>query len=91
MSYSSNFLTLKNGRIVAVNAPVVLKKLMGIGVFQDNLQNVIRQELSAVDEKDLFPFSKQVREAGIESIVVNLSELTGGYGGAHCMTAALNR
>jgi arginine deiminase len=91
MSYSSNFLTLKNGTIVAVNAPVVLKKLISIGVFPENLQNAIKQELASVDQKDLFPFSKQVRENGIESIVVNLSELTGGYGGAHCMTAALKR
>ena len=91
MSYSSNFLTLRNGTIVAVNAPVVLKKLLSIGVFPENLQNAIKQELASVNEKDLFPFSKRVRETGIESIVVNLNELTGGYGGAHCMTAALKR
>ncbi|WP_393972082.1 arginine deiminase family protein [Oxyplasma meridianum] len=91
MSYSSNFLTLKNGTIVAVNAPIVLKKLLNLGVFPDNLQTAIKQELTSVEEKNLFPFSKQVKENGIEIIVVNLSELTGGYGGAHCMTAALKR
>jgi arginine deiminase len=91
MSYSSNFLTLRNGTIVAVNAPDVLKRLLRIGIFPSNLQQAIKKEMSSVRDNEMFPFSRSVKEMGIESLVVNLNELTGGYGGAHCMTAALIR
>ncbi len=91
MSYSSNFLTLRNGTIVAVNAPDVLKRLLRIGIFPSNLQQAIKKEMSSVRDNEMFPFSRSVKEMGIESLVVNLNELTGGYGGAHCMTASLIR
>ncbi len=89
LSYSSNFLTLSDKKIVAVNSPLVLERLMKSGVFSQQLAGFIKSE--QVNRGDEFPRGKRVAEFGIDVIEVELSELTGGYGGAHCMTASLQR
>lgn len=91
MSYSSNFLTLKDRQIVNVNVDQVLKRLLAGNVFHGSLLDAVKKDLNSIGSGNLFPHSSEVRKFGLENIEINLSELTGGYGGAHCMTAALVR
>lgn len=91
LSYSSNFLTLSDRKILAVNAPDVLEKLLKEEVFTGDLKRIITSDIEKNGMENLFPNNPQIRKEGIDVIKMNLSELTGGYGGAHCMTAALNR
>lgn len=91
MSYSSNFLTLSDRKIMAVNVEKVLGKLLSENVFDKTLKEHITKDLDMNGRDNLFPQKKEMREYGIDNITMELSELTGGYGGAHCMTASLNR
>lgn len=90
MSYSSNFLTIKPGRIIAVNTSEVLKKLLSGGHFDPQLLDRVQKDLNS-NGNTMFPDSKAVKEYGLDVVRAELSELTGGYGGAHCMTASLRR
>ena len=91
LSYSSNFLTVANRRIVTVNVSNVLQRLLKEHVFPDNVEREVVKDMEKKGKENLFPNRKEIKDLGIENITVNLSELTGGYGGAHCMTAALER
>lgn len=91
LSYSSNFLTLSNGKILAVNAPDVMDKLIGEGVFSGELRELILSDINKNGRDNLFPNNPEIKRQGIDIVKLDLSELTGGYGGAHCMTASLNR
>ena len=91
LSYSSNFLTLADRRIVTVNVSNVLQRLLKEHVFPENVEREVIRDMDNRGRENLFPNRKEIKELGIENITVNLSELTGGYGGAHCMTAALER
>lgn len=90
LSYSSNFLTLGPRKIIAVNAGNVLKRLLTGGHFDPAIRDRVQKDIQANGEA-FFPDSKAVRDSGIDVIKAELSELTGGYGGAHCMTASLRR
>lgn len=91
MSYSSNFLTLSDRKIMAVNVRKVLEKLLSESVFDRTLTEYILKDLEKNGRDNLFPEKKEILDFGIDRITMELSELTGGYGGAHCMTASLNR
>jgi arginine deiminase len=91
MGYSSNFLTLSNRKILTVNVKDVIQKLMSRKVFSEMLDSKVRSDLEKAGSDKLFPDRKELTDFGIDNITLELSELTGGYGGAHCMTAALNR
>ena len=91
MSYSSNFLTFRNNQILAVDSRSVLKRLMSEKVFPDKIQRILEHEIQKTGNEKLFPNSQSVKEYGIDYISANLSEITGGYGGAHCMTASVKR
>lgn len=91
LSYSSNFLTLSDRKIVTVNVSTVLDRLLSEHVFPENVEAQVVSDLNRRGKESLFPNRKEIRELGIDNIPVKLSELTGGYGGAHCMTAALER
>lgn len=90
LSYSSNFLTLAPSRIVAVNARKVLDRLLRGNYFDSTIRAKVEEDLSK-DPSRLFPENSGVKEYGLDIITADLSELTGGYGGAHCMTASLRR
>lgn len=91
MSYSSNFLTFRNNQILAVDSRSVLKRLMSENIFQPKIQKILEREIQKAGNEKLFPNSQPVKEYGIDFISANLSEITGGYGGAHCMTASIRR
>ncbi len=91
LSYASNFLTIRDSRIVAVNTPSVLRRLINEKIFDPKTLQIVEEEFRKTGEEGIFPRRKEIRDFGIEVIEAKLSELTGGYGGAHCMTATLNR
>ncbi len=90
LSYASNFLTLRNLTILAVNTPDVLRRLINENIFDKKTHDIVLEEYERSKE-NIFPNRKEIKEYGIDVIQAELSELTGGYGGAHCMTATLNR
>ncbi|MEM3676204.1 MAG: arginine deiminase family protein [Thermoplasmataceae archaeon] len=91
LSYASNFLTLSDRRIMGVNTEKVLHLLISQHVFPEYLESIITKQLNSRGKQMLFPSDAICREYGIDNIELDLRELTGGYGGAHCMTAALLR
>ncbi len=91
LSYSSNFLTLSRSKIMAVRTENVIKRLLSDSVFPPHIAAIVKESLSRIGANNMFPFSSEVKNHGIDAIDLDLSELTGGYGGAHCMTASLAR
>jgi arginine deiminase len=100
MSYASNFLCLKDRKILAVEVEQELDDVMG------GLANLAQRDphrygaLWALVQKErdelrqgrgFFPHLAAMRDRGIEVVPLGLREITGGYGGAHCMTCVLDR
>ncbi|MCY0851718.1 MAG: arginine deiminase family protein [Thermoplasma acidophilum] len=90
LAYSSNFLTVRDRRIVTVDVRSVINRLISDGAFDPVTEDIVKRELPKI-EGNIFPERNDVSGAGIEYVNAELIELTGGYGGAHCMTATLNR
>jgi arginine deiminase len=90
LSYSSNFLTLSDRKIVAIDSSRVMRKLIAENVFDSITKDKILLDMEKRNGKT-FPESKAMVESGIDTIKIDLSEITGGYGGAHCMTSAIER
>ncbi|MGP6220049.1 arginine deiminase family protein [Caldiplasma sukawensis] len=84
LSYSSNFLTVSDGKIIGIDSRKVYKRLREQGILTSNI-------VKGENEEHMFPYRKDLTENGVDCINVDLQELTGGYGGAHCMTMALRR
>jgi arginine deiminase len=100
MSYASNFLCIRDGTIVAVEVDRVVPKVL------ENLTREAQRDpkrygriLSQAqkdyhdlrNEGQFFPHKKEVYQRDIDAYPIVLENLTGGYGGAHCMTCALRR
>ncbi|WMT51974.1 MAG: arginine deiminase family protein [Ferroplasma sp.] len=90
LSYSSNFLTVSDGKIIAIDSSRVIDKLLAENVFDSSTRDRIIKDIQMRKGK-MFPDSKEIRESGVDVIKIDLSEITGGYGGAHCMTSAVDR
>lgn len=100
LSYASNFLCVKDGAILAVEVDRIVKKVL-VELESKAKRNPARYEALLVqakkdyqtlkDEISFFPNKKEIYQFGIDALPMNLTNLTGGYGGAHCMTAVLNR
>ncbi len=91
LCYASNFLTISDKKVTCIDSYSVLQKLLKNNVITPD---VIRR--SGVPEEELrqgmmFPNRKKMSEFGLDYIEINLEEITGGYGGAHCMTMSLSR
>ena len=89
-SYASNFLTLKDRKVISVNVNEVIKRLIKNHAFNKNVESIVSREYEKI-AGNVFPLRKDIKDHGIDFVSAELIELTGGYGGAHCMTAALNR
>jgi arginine deiminase len=100
MSYASNFLCVKDGYILAVEVERIVKDVLG------NLESTARRDPARYgklldqarkdyehlkSEGGFFPHKKDVYEHGIDAYALIIKNLTGGYGGAHCMTCGLKR
>ena len=90
LSYSSNFLTLSDGKIIAIDSSKVIHKLLAEDVFDAGTRHKILKDMEMRKGK-MFPESDAMLRSGIDVIKIDLSEITGGYGGAHCMTSAISR
>ena len=100
LAYASNFLCIKNGTIVSVEVERVVKdvinnikeKALLDPVTYGNLLKQIKKDYKHLrEEGQFFPHKKEIYQHDIDAFTLNLINLTGGYGGAHCMTCALRR
>jgi arginine deiminase len=100
MSYASNFLCVQDRKILAVEVEQELDRVLAglSGSAQRDphrygalwaLAQRERTELRA--GRGFFPHTAAVRDRGIEVVPLGLGEITGGYGGARCMTCVTNR
>ena len=100
MAYASNFLCIRDGRILAVEVdrtvPDVIANLKAKaerdpGRYGRLLSQVEKDYRYLRNEGQFFPHKKEVYQNDIDAYPVILENLTGGYGGAHCMTCAVKR
>lgn len=100
LCYASNFLCVRDGKAVAVDtgalAPSVLERLREKTAERPEKYGAL---LAAAEEdyrrlragRGFFPYTKEIPAAGLEMVPVALTNATGGYGGAHCMTCTVRR
>ncbi|AFH42894.1 amidinotransferase [Fervidicoccus fontis Kam940] len=100
MSYASNFLTIKDGTILAIETERIVKRTLANLEASARLNPERYGKLLEQAKKDyehlknegqFFPHKKEMYKNGIDVYTVDLTNLTGGYGGAHCMTCSLRR
>jgi arginine deiminase len=100
MSYASNFLCVKDRRILAVEVEQevdrVITTLAAAARSNPNrytgLLALVRKERAALqDAHEFFPRKRSLSEHGVSVVPLSLQEITGGYGGAHCMTCVVRR
>ncbi|MCI4322807.1 MAG: arginine deiminase family protein [Thermoplasmata archaeon] len=99
LCYASNFLTVRDRAIVvpdvARNAERVLANLGRVAERDPRYNRLYLQ--AAHDYAELrangqfFPHKPAAKELGLEAVRVPLENLTGAFGGAHCLTATLER
>ena len=98
LCYASNFLTIKDKVILAIDVIKNIKfRIESLREYPQKVLrkygNLINKVLSEYEENQvLFPHYKELRiEYGIDIEYLALPNITGGYGGVHCMTCALKR
>ncbi len=100
MGYATNFLCVRDRKIVAVEVEQEVDRVLGSlaeAARRDPhryaaLLSLVRKERATLQGgRGFFPHTPSVRERGIEVTPLALQEITGGYGGAHCLTCAANR
>jgi len=92
LCYATNFLTLRDGECLAPEAeaiaPEVIRRLRE---KPDRYAALLAQAEHDYNKGDLFPAIPAFREHGISMQTIRITNATGGYGGAHCMTCVLRR
>ena len=100
MCYASNFLCLGDRKIMAVEVENVVGKVLKNLEYQEKLaphryaklfQAVKKEHAQLRGSGQFFPHKKEFNDLGVEATALPLQEITGGYGGAHCMTCVLSR
>ena len=100
LSNASNFLTIKDGTILAVeierNIKDILYKLQIKAQGEPKQYEPLLREAEKDYEflknhSEFFPHKREMYQHGIDAYPLVLRNLTGIYGAAHCMTAALER
>jgi arginine deiminase len=100
LCYASNFLCVKDHHILAVEVEKVSERVLKNLESQakanpkrySRLYEHSKREYRELRENgQFFPHKKELYELSVEATPIILDEITGGYGGAHCMTCALNR
>jgi arginine deiminase len=100
LAYASNFLCIKDGKILAVEVERIVSNILDIlklryrrepQRFKKLYEQVLKDYDQLKNEGQFFPHKKQLYKLGIESYPIALKHLTGGFGAAHCMTCALAR
>lgn len=100
MCYASNFLCLRDRKIMAVEVEKVAEKVLKNLEYQARhlphrygrlFQEARREREELRDSGQFFPHKKEFNDLGVDATPLQLQEITGGYGGAHCMTCVLSR
>jgi arginine deiminase len=100
LSYASNFLCLKDRTILAVEVEQEVDRVLaGLAVAARHnsrkygaLYSLARKERTDLKAgRGFFPHIRELRDRGVTVVPLSLQEITGGYGGAHCMTCVLRR
>lgn len=100
MSYSSNFLCVRDHTILAVESDLIVKRVLDNLAFNAKLDPARYGALLSQAKKDyrdflssgqVFPHKREMYQNGIDLYALDLKNITGGYGGAHCMTAVIQR
>ncbi|HMK16202.1 MAG TPA: arginine deiminase family protein, partial [Methanomicrobiales archaeon] len=100
LCYSTNFLCVRDGACVTPDAshlaPIVLKRLgekarADPGRYGRLLAQAEHDYQSLKADSEFFPHKREVYARGLEMTTLLLTNATGGYGGAHCMTCVLAR
>jgi arginine deiminase len=100
MSYSSNFLCIKDHTILAIESDLIVKRVLDNLAFTAKMDPGRYGALLAQAKRDYkeflatgqtFPHKKEMYQNGIDLYAIDLKNITGGYGGAHCMTAVIGR
>ncbi len=100
LCYATNFLTIRD-RVIVVpdvsrNAERVLTNLRQVAErdprrYHRLYLRAAREFTELRAEDRFFPRTPEAREVGLQSVRVPLENLTGAFGGAHCLTATLER
>lgn len=100
LSYAANVLCVRDGVILAVEGEEVTRMVLAnlerkaaidaprYGQLLHQAQQDYRQVKSS---GKFFPHKEDFHQHGIEICPLDLANLTGGYGGPHCMTCVLER
>jgi arginine deiminase len=100
MAYAANLLCIKDGTILAVEVERIVKEVIEKlkskaktdPVCYNKFYTQIRKDYRNLrHEGQFFPHKKEIYQYEIDAYPLNLTNLTGGYGGAHCMTCPLKR
>jgi arginine deiminase len=100
LCYSTNFLCVRDGACITPDAsslaPMVLRRLgekarADPGKYGRLLSQAEHDYEILKAESEFFPHKKEVYSHGLEMTTLLLTNATGGYGGAHCMTCVLAR
>jgi arginine deiminase len=100
MSYASNFLCVRDRKIIAVEVEQELDGVLaGLSLAARRnphrygaLLSLAKRERNQLREGGgYFPHTAALRDHGVEVVPLSLRAITGGYGGAHCMTCVINR
>ena len=100
LCYSTNFLCVRGGACVtpdaSVLAPLVLRRLgERAGARPAKYGRLLSQAEHDYgvlrSESEFFPHKREVYSHGLEMTTAILTNATGGFGGAHCMTCAISR
>jgi arginine deiminase len=100
LALAPNFLTVDDRKILAVDIERNIKSTLSkierfrlsdpekFGAFCDHAMYEYNKLRAA---RDFFPRKKEIEDWGVEVVPMDLNALTGGYGAARCMVAALRR
>ena len=100
LCFSSNFLTVRDGACITPDAgtlaPVMLRRLSekaraDPGKYGRLLSQAEHDYQVLKADAGFFPHKKAVYAHGLEMTTAILTNATGGYGGAHCMTCVIAR
>jgi arginine deiminase len=100
LCYATNFLCVRDGVCITPDAgeiaPAVMERLAekaatNPGKYGALLGRAEHDRRILEDNGGFFPKNRAVADHGLEMTPVTLTQATGGYGGAHCMTCVLRR
>lgn len=100
LSYASNFLTIRDAKIVAVEVERGVRDVLAnLKVttqrepdrYSRLYDQAVKDYEKLKNEGGFFPHKKELYQLGIDAYPIVLKNLTGGFGAAHCMTCALSR